>query len=145
MGSRGAHLRSVSVQWARPAAGDQPLTFRGAREPADQHGGSGEVRPQQEHLAHVRVRRPWLCMQVVAVVPADNEAEVRHWGELSRSRADDGMYLTAHDGKPALVAFLRAEVGRENQVSAVSEFLQHRRIQSCDVTGVRDDSYHTAA
>jgi hypothetical protein len=45
---------------------------------ADEHRGAGEVRAQREHLAHVRVGRARLGVQVVAVVPDDDQPQVVH-------------------------------------------------------------------
>ena len=68
-----------------------------------------------EHLAHVRVRRARLGVQVVAVVPDDDQPEVAHRGEGRRAGADGDLHAAAQHRQPAAVAHGRAEVGAQRR------------------------------
>jgi hypothetical protein len=114
------------------------LTLGRSGKAADQSSGTLNVRPKEKDLPHMRIRRSGLGVQIVPVVPADDQAKVGDGCELGCPRADHCAYLATRDGKPALVALFRAEVSREDQMSALAEFLQQGRIQACNVARVGD-------
>jgi hypothetical protein len=77
--------RSASSGRAQPVSTQQlPLGRAGVT--ADEHRRAGEVGPQRQHLAHVRVRRPRLGVQVVAVVPDHDQARGRRPGANAAAR-----------------------------------------------------------
>ena len=82
--------RTVAVrdERARPAGLDQQLRLGGAGEPAEQQRRAAAGRAQGQHLTDVRVRRARLGVQVVAVVPDDEQAEVGDRGERRGAGAD---------------------------------------------------------
>ena len=75
-----------------------------AGEAADQRGGALALGAQQQHLAGVRVRRPGLGVQVVAVVPDRHQAEVVDRREGGGAGADDDPPRAARDGEEVAVA-----------------------------------------
>ena len=77
-------MRAGGGDRGRPAAADQAGRLHGAGEPADQGGRPGPVRPQREHLPRVRVGGARLGVQIVPVVPDDDQAQVAHRGEHRR-------------------------------------------------------------
>jgi hypothetical protein len=84
--------------------------------PTEQRSRAGQLGAQHEHVSHVRVGRVRLGVQVVAVVPADNQPEVLHRREHRRTGAHDGAHLSARHLQPGCVPRSRAEVSREHQV-----------------------------
>ena len=81
-GATRAHRRAVGHDLAgpavRPPAGRPPLS---APSRPSSSAAPDLLGPQGQHLADVRVRRPRLGVQVVAVVPDHHQAEVGHRGE----------------------------------------------------------------
>ena len=106
-----AHGRPRGSDRARPALPDQLGGLGGHREAADERGRSLGVRPQQEDVTHVRVGSAWLLVEVVAVVPHHDEAQVVHRGEGRGARADDHPAHAPADCEPAPVALGGTEVG----------------------------------
>ena len=75
--TRRAHLaRSAAIARGPSRCASRYSRLDGAREAADQRGGALALGAQQQHLAGVRVRRARLGVQVVAVVPDDDQPEV---------------------------------------------------------------------
>ena len=102
-----------------------------------EHGGRAlALGPQQQHLARVRVRRPRLGVQVVAVVPAHHQAEVVHGRERGRPGAHDDPAGAAGHGEEVAVAARRAGVGGEGDVVARTQRAGERTIDPVDVLAV---------
>ena len=112
-GSARAQHGPVRQQRPRPARLDQRRRFDAGAESPDQRGGPGEVGPQHQHVARVRVRRPRLVMDVVTVVPDGDQPEARDRGEHRRPGAEDHPHPSAGHGKKAAVPLGRPEVGRQ--------------------------------
>ena len=108
-----AHERPDGLDRARPAGLDQPLRLDRARRRAQQRGGAGLLGAHPEHVAGVRVRSARLVVQVVAVVPADDEAEVGDGRERRGPGADHDPRAAAQHREEGGVARGRTEVGGE--------------------------------
>ena len=103
------------LQRMGPATGHERVRLRRTRMATQQHGGPGEVGPQQRNVAGVGVRRAWLGQGVVAVVPHHDQAEVGDRCEHGRARPDDRMNPAAGDREKAAVS-LGGLVGRQRRV-----------------------------
>jgi hypothetical protein len=79
------------------------VTLRRSRQTTHEQTGPGEVAAEHGDIAGVTVRRARLGKAVVAVVPDNDETEIRDGGEDGRPRPDDGTdRATAHGQKPAV-------------------------------------------
>ncbi len=129
-----------------PPARDQLGELGRAGEPADQRGRTGLVRAQGENLAGVRVRRARLGVQVVAVVPEHDQAEIRDGGEHRGPGACHHLDQSPAHGQPAAVALGRAEVrAQADMEEAMLRHIGQGRVDAVQVTGVRHDDEHAAA
>ena len=117
----GPDHRPLGLERPGPAGGDEQLPLGGPDVPADQGGRAGQVRAQHEDVARGAVRRARLGVQVVAVVPHDDQAEVGHGRPGGRPGPDRDPHPAAPHGQPAPVALGRPEVGREDDVGHVAE------------------------
>ena len=104
-----------------PARAHEVVRLGRAREAAHERGRALLLGAQQERLAGVGVRRPRLGVQVVTVVPADDQAEVADRGERRRAGADHDADRTPGDAQEASVALGRALVGGERDVGALAQ------------------------
>jgi hypothetical protein len=85
----------------------------------DDEGAPGLMCAQRGHLAHMWVRRPGLGVEVVAVVPHDNQPQVIHGRIDSSASTDDRRRGTAsspsvEDAQPPSIPLTRAEVGGQH-------------------------------
>ena len=97
------------------------------------------MRPEREHLADVRVRRPRLGVQVVAVVPDHHQAEPGDRGEHGGPGPGHHPDLAARDREPPAVPLGRAEARREAHVLAGAERAGQRGVDQVQVPGVGHD------
>ena len=126
-------------------AGLHPALDRGgAGEAAAQQGGALGAGPQRQHLAHVRVRRPWLGQQVVTVVPPGHQAQVAHRGEHRGPGADHAADVAAQQLQPGRVARLRPLAGGQPDVLAGAQESLQGGVDPVDVTVVRHDEHGAA-
>ena len=112
-----------------------------AREAADQHGAVLDAGPLQQHLAGVRVGRSRLGVEVVAVVPDDDQAEVVDRGEGGGPRPDhDPAGATTHQQELA-VARAGAGLGLQRDVLVGTEHLEQSGVDAghVAVVGHADD------
>ena len=144
VGARRPHLwraaadgRAVGGDGGRPAGADQPGRLGGAGEPADQRPRAGPVRPQREDLPRVGIGGTRLGVQVVPVVPDDDQAEVADRGEHGGPGTGHHPYRPAGHGQPAPVALGGPEPGRETGVPARPEHAGQRAVDEAQVPGVR--------
>ena len=136
---RGPHGRAIGDDLVRPAGFDQQGGLGRAGESADQQRRATERRAQDEHVARVRIGGPRLGVQVVAVVPDREQADVGDRGERRGPGADDRPDVTPAHREPAPVAFGRPEIGRESYVATGAEHVGQRRVQAGEVAMIRDD------
>ena len=116
-----AQRAAVGGDLVRPAGFDKLLGFGRPREAAEQQRAVGQRGPQDEHVAGVRVGRARLVVQVVAVVPDGQQAEVGDRRVGGGARADDRSDRAALDRQPPAVPLGRPEVGRQRDVPARPE------------------------
>jgi len=84
-------------------------------------------------------------VEVVTVVPPDDEPEVVDGREGGSSRADDATHVVTKDLEPRGVTSLRALIGGQPDVSLGPERVDERPVDPVEVTLVRHDDEHTAA
>ena len=125
------------------AGEDLPLDEVGDRRRPDEAGREHRCPlvggPCQQHLADVRVRRPRLVEQVVAVVPPGDQAEVAHGREGGGAGADDDVDMAAQRLEEGGVPGLGALVGGQPRVPARAEHVGERRLHPPDVAVVGHD------
>jgi len=97
------------------------------------------VRAQRQDLPRVRVGGPRLGVQVIAVVPDHDQAEVADRGEHGGPGTRDHPGHAAPDREPAAVALGRPEAGRQGDVLARAEQGTQGRVDLAEVAGVGDD------
>jgi hypothetical protein len=122
----------------------QQLRLRGPGEPGHQQGRARAVRAQHQHVAHVRVGRAGLGVQVVAVVPDGEQSQPRHRGEHRRAGADDHRHLPPTHRQPAPVAFGRTEIGTQRHHRVGPDPLRAGGQQGLDVALVGYDEQRAA-
>ncbi|MGY4642579.1 hypothetical protein ACVW07_000412 [Cellulomonas sp. URHB0016] len=105
--------RPVRDDLTGPPALDERLRLHGPSVRTDEESAPLELGAQCQHLADVRVRRPRLGVQTVAVVPAHDEAEVRHRRERRGTCADDHLCATAQRRQERPVPDCRSVVRHE--------------------------------
>ena len=96
-----------------------------------------EAGPERQHLAHVRIGRVLLGVQVVAVVPDDDEPEVGDRCEHRRPGPEHDADLSAADAQEAAIALSRPELRAQLDVRARTQHAVQRRGEPRHVTGVR--------
>ncbi len=124
---RPPHDGPVSFHGLGPAGGDQALRFGAARMGREQARGPFLAGPEQEDFAGVRVRGALLDVEVVAVVPADDEPEVRHRcvGRGPRAHGDPGG-AAEHAQEAAVARRLAVVCGEPGDVAGGKQFQQGR-------------------
>ncbi len=127
-----------------PAAGHQLGHLGRPREAAQQRGRAAAVRAEREHLPGVRVRRPRLGVQVVAVVPDHDQSEVGDGGEHRGPGPGGHADLAPGDPEPAPVPLGGTEARRETDVLAGPEQAGQRGVDQAEVPGVGDDDQRPA-
>jgi hypothetical protein len=138
---RGTHPRGLPGRHdlLRPAGLEQQLGLAGAGVPAEQGSGSGELGPGEQHLAGVRVRRAWLGVQVVPVVPERDQPEVGDRREHRRPRAHHHRHPPAAGGEERAVPLGRPERRGERDVPSGPEHGGERGVEAVEVAGVGDN------
>ena len=144
-GDPGPQLLAGGGELVRPARADQLLGLDAHREAPDQRGRPLALGTQQQGLAGVRVRRPRLGVQVVAVVPDHHEAEACDRRERRGAGADHDPPATAGDGEEVAVALRRSGVRGEHDVLVGTEHRGQRGVDLRDVLAVRHDDQRAAA
>ena len=145
-GAQSAEHRPGRGERLRPAAGHQAGRLGGPGEAADERGRAGAVRAERQHLAGVRVRRPRLGVQVVAVVPDHDQAELGDRREHRGPGARDDPDLAAPHRQPAAVP-LRPGPRPAASVTwpARAEQAGQRGVHQVQVPGVRHHDQHAPA
>jgi len=133
-----APRRLVGDDLGAPALVDERLGLGGAGVAGDQDARVRLHGTRQQHLARVRVGRPRLGVQVVAVVPDRDEAEVAHGRVRRTARAEDDLHLAARDAQEVAVPRRRLVGGGEGDVDARPEGLGEHAVPALDVPHVRD-------
>lgn len=123
-------------QLVDPAGSDQLLHLGGAGHPGEQDGrrllrGAGE-----QHVAGVGVGGARLGVEVIAVVPHHDQAEVVDGREGRGAGADDHAAGTSRDREELAVAHGRSHVGGEAHVVARPELGLQRGTDPRHVAGV---------
>ena len=121
--------RSRSRSRGTPSSCAQPERSRWSAsteraKPPSSGGGALALGAEQQGLAGVRVRRPRLGVEVVAVVPDHDQAQVVHRRERGRAGADHHPARAPRDRQEVAVAAGRAGLGGQRDVVALP---QHRR------------------
>ena len=128
--------RSAATGRAQPDR-SQTAQLGGRREPGGDHRGVLALGAQPQHLAGVRVRRPLLDVQVVAVVPDRDQPEVGDRRERRGAGADGDPDVPAAQREEGAVAGGRPEVGLQAHVAPGAEGAGERRVDDVDVPAVR--------
>jgi hypothetical protein len=128
-----------------PSRLDQQLRLTAARGRRDQRARLGELRPGQEHLQRVRVRRPGFGVQVVTVVPDHHQPEVGHRRERRRAGADHTAGLPPARPQESPVPLGRTESRLQSDVMLPAEYGRHRRVQQLQVATVGHDGDDAAS
>ncbi len=123
-----SQLRSRQAELVGPAGGEELLRLGRARDRAQEGGGALLSGARQQHLAGVRVGRARLGVEVVAVVPDDDEPQVVDRGEGGRAGADHDPAGAARDREEVPVARGRAAVGGQADVVALPQQRQERGV-----------------
>ena len=140
-----AHGAPVLGQLGQPAALHPGLQLGRPGVRGEQHPGAGLVGPEGEHLAGVRIGRPQLGQQVVAVVPERDQAEVGDRRVRRRAVADHHPHVAPPGGEEGAVAGGRAGLGDQHRETGRAERLGAGRLESGQVALVRDDDHRPAA
>ena len=119
-----------------PVGADEVLRLDAAGVGRQQGGGAGLLGAHEQDLAGVGVRRPRLVVQVVAVVPDRDQAEVVHRCERGGPGADDDAHRPAADRQEGAVALGRTRVRGEHDVPALAETLGQGGVETVDVAVV---------
>ena len=143
-GRRRPDDRPVGDDLVGPAGLDQLGRLGGSREAADEQGRTGERGAQHQDVAGVRVGRSRLGVQVVAVVPDREQAEVGDRGERGGPSADDRAHGPPPDGQPAPVSLGRPEISGQRDVLVAAEPAAHRRVQPGQIPGIRNHDQRAA-
>ena len=141
----GPQLLAGGGELVRPARADQLLGLDAHREAPHQRGRALALGTQQQGLAGVRVRRPRLGVQVVAVVPDHHQAEACDRRERCGAGADHDPPATARDGEEVAVALRGTGVSGEHDVLVGTEHRGQRGVDPRDVLAVRHDDQGAAA
>ena len=136
---RGADGRTVGDDLAGPPRLDQQLPLGGARVPGDEQRRADGVGAQDEHVADVRVGGAGFGVQVVAVVPDDEQAGRGDRGERRRTGADDDPDRPPAHREPPAVALGRPEVGGQHHDRLRAETDGAGSVEEIDVTLVGHD------
>ena len=130
--------RSATISCAHP---DSTSCWASAvrAKPPSSSAQRGQRRPQHEHVAGVRVGRARFVVEVVAVVPDGQQAEVGDRRVGRGAGADDRADRAALDRQPPPVALGRPEVGRQRDVRARAERGGDGGVEAGEVAGVGDD------
>ena len=107
--------------------------------PRDDRGAVVEPRPLDQHVAGVRIGRALVGVQVVAVVPDDDQAEVADRREHGRPRAEHDLGGAARGGEELPVALLRGVVGPQDGERVLRQQPRGRGGQPVEVLAVGDD------
>jgi hypothetical protein len=91
--------------------------------PCEQERCSLEFGPEKAHLASVEVGRSRLGVEIVAVVPADDEAEVVNRGEHRAAGADGDVRSPREQLQERAIALGRALLRREPHDGLVGQDL----------------------
>lgn len=141
----GLTARDGATDEVDPAGVDEGGDVGRQRQAPDEHGRVLDVGPGHQDLAHVRVRRPRLDVQVVPVVPPHDEPEVVHGRVGGRPGADDDAHVPAQHLQPRRVPRLGALVGGQPHVPVRSERLGQRLVDADHVALVGDDDDRSPA
>jgi hypothetical protein len=110
----------------------------------DQRTTTTVVRTKEQHLTCVRVRSTRFGMQVVTVVPADDQPEIVDWCERRRTGPDDTSHRATSYREETAVAFGGTELRGQDDVVPSSENLGTRGIESRHVAMVWYDEHRSA-
>jgi len=134
-----AYLGAISGDLVRPTGLDQHRRLGAARPAGNQGGAVLLVGAQQEDLPSMRVRRPRLGVQIVAVVPDRDQAQLGHGCKRGGpSPDDDPGTAPAHREKPP-VALIGLQIGGQHhmRVAGRSEEFGQGGVEPVDIAGVR--------
>ena len=129
-------LRCLGTDVGAEPGLNQRLRLHRAGEAPQQHRRRLVVRPEQQDLPRMRVRRPGLGVEVVPVVPHRDQAQVSDGREGRGPGADGHLHLPSGHGQECPVASLWAGVGGQDDVAAGPEAPTERRVEPGDVAGV---------
>ncbi len=107
-------------------------------------GRPGQRRAEHQDVAGVRVRRPRLGVQVVAVVPDGEQPRVGDRRVSRCPRPDHRADAPSPHREPAPVPLGRAQVGAQRHVPSGSHGRQQRRVDPREVPGVRQHDHRAA-
>ena len=143
--SAAAQLTARGRQLVGPPRRDQLLGLGGAGEAPQESCRALLLGAHQQDLAGVRVGGARLGVEVVAVVPDDDQAEVVDRGEGCRSGADHDPPGSPRDSEEVAVAGGGTAVGGEGDVVALAEHLGQGAVDPGHVAAVRHAHERTAA
>jgi hypothetical protein len=129
----------------RPAGFDQQPGLRGAGGSGDDGRASVEVGALDEHVASVRVGRVVVGVQVVAVVPDDDQSEVAYRREHGGPRAQHDLGRASRRGEEGAVALLRGVAGLEHGERVLRQRRARGHREPFEVLGIGDDDERPAA
>jgi hypothetical protein len=122
-----------------PATLDELGRLGGPGEPADDQRRSGERGAEHENVASMRIGRPRLGVQVVAVVPDCEQPEVANRRERGGPSSDDRAHSAPPDSEPPTISLGRAEIRGQRDVLVTAEQGGRRGVQPSEVSGIRHD------
>jgi hypothetical protein len=128
-----------------PARAHQEVALDAAGEAADQGGRVLVGGAQQQDVAGVGVRRPRLGVQVVAVVPDRDEAQVGHRCERRPATPDHDPPGAPRDGQEVAVARGRTRARGQHHVVALAEEREQRGVEARGVLAVGHAQHGSAA
>ncbi len=142
-GGGGPYHRPRRGQHAGPADPHQGLRVGRRRPPSDDQTRALLPGPQHGDVAGVRVGRARFGVQIVPVVPDDDQAEVADRREHGRAGAHHHPRGPAADGQEPAVPFGRAEVGAQRDTAGRAGDIPHRGHDAVDVTVIGHDDQGT--
>jgi hypothetical protein len=135
--------RPVRDDLMSPATLDELGRLGGPGEPAYDERRSGERGAEHENVASMRIGRPRLGVQVVAVVPDCEQSEIGNRRERGGPSSDDRAHGAPPDSEPPAISLGRAEICGQREVLAAAEPGGHRGVQPGEISGVRHDHQRT--
>jgi hypothetical protein len=129
----------------RPARLEKLLRFGASRVPGEQRAAASQLGAREQDLAGVRVRRSWLRVQVVTVVPDRDQAEVVDRRERGGARADHDAHGAPGRREEAPVPLGRPERGRQRDVHGGVDRSGQRGVEPVEVARVGDHDQRAPA